>query len=481
MNFPVVAYVIGTAMLIEGALMGIPLVSAFIYGESPFPFLITIAVCAAVGIPAYRAKPETKNLLSKEGVVSTGLVWIILSLAGMLPFLISRSIPDVVDAFFETVSGFTTTGSTILTDVESLPRSILLWRSLMHWIGGMGILVFMLALMPLSGGTQMNLMKAESPGPSISKLVPRTQDTAKILYGIYIIMTVVTILALIIARMPVFDAICIGLGAAGTGGFGVLNDGCASYTILQQAILTVAMALFGINFNFYFLILFKKNIGEALKIEEVRTYLLILLGAALLIAGSLFFGHVTEDPLLALHQALFHASSIMTTTGYATMDMNLWPGFAKAVIVFLMIMGACAGSTGGGLKVSRVLILFKSFTRECQKIMHPAAVKRVHMDGRTVEENVIWSTGTYFFIYIVMMLFSILLISANGFGWDETVSSVIATFNNIGPGFGAVGSMGSFAGLSRFSKLVLSADMLIGRLEIFPILLLFFRRTWRKF
>lgn len=481
MSFPVVFYVIGTALLIEGALMLLPLAAALICGESVLPFLVAAAVCIAVGYPSYRAKPETSNLLSKEGVVSTGLVWIIMSLTGMLPFLISGSIPGVIDAFFETVSGFTTTGSTILTEVESLPRSILLWRSLMHWIGGMGILVFMLALLPLSGGTQMNLMKAESPGPSISKLVPRAQDTAKILYGIYAAMTVLTIAALVLARMPFFDAVCIGLGAAGTGGFGVLNDGCASYTIVQQMIITLSMAVFGINFNFYFMILFKKNRKEAFKIEEVRTYLMILLAATLLTGGSLFLGGVTGNPLTALHQAAFHCVSVMTTTGYATMDMNLWPEFARMLIAFLMVIGACAGSTGGGFKVSRVMILTRALARECQKILHPAAVKRVHMDGRTVDEKVIYSTLVYFFIYVVMTLFSMLLVSLNGLGWQETVSSVIATFNNIGPGFGVIGSMGSFASLSPFTKLVLSADMLIGRLEIFPILLLFSRNTWRKF
>ena len=480
MNLLVVGYVIGTALLIEGGLMLIPLVCALWYGEPVKPFVIAIAACLVLGFLFRRKKVETDGLLSKEGVVSTGLCWIVVSLTGMLPFLISGAIISPVDAFFETVSGFTTTGSTILTDVEALPRGVLLWRSLMHWIGGMGILVFMLALMPLSGGTQMNLMKAESPGPSISKLVPKASDTARILYAIYGLMTVLTIGLLIIFRMPVFDALCIGFGTAGTGGFGVLNDGCASYSIPQQMVITVMMILFGVNFNFYYLI-FLKKVKDAFSMEEVRVYFGILLGAILIIGTALFFTGSEHNILLAFHEAAFHSGSIMTTTGYATVDLNNWPAVARTVIMILMIVGACAGSTGGGLKVSRVMLMCKSLSRECQKILHPSAIKKVHMDGRTVDEQVIHSTQTYFFVYILGMILSIFLVSFDGKGWDATISSVVATFNNIGPGFGFCGSMGSFSEFSDFAKLVLSADMLIGRLEIFPILLLFSEKTWRKF
>lgn len=481
MDLLVVGYVIGTALMIEGALMLIPLLFAAFIGESVVPFLAAIGASLVIGFPLYKAKPGTSNLLSKEGVVSTALVWIILSLTGMLPFIISGAIPDPVDAFFETVSGFTTTGSTILINVEILPKSVLLWRSLMHWIGGMGILVFMLALIPLSGGTQMNLMKAESPGPSISKLVPRAQDTAKILYGIYFAMTIASILVFRLLGMPLFDSVCIGLGAAGTGGFSVLNDGCASYTTLQQAAITIFVTLFGINFNFYFLLLFKRDKKSAFKMEEVNWYLIIMLSSIILMSVCLVVEGCYDSFFRAFHDSAFHAASIMTTTGYVTTDLNVWPAFNKVILIMLMVIGACAGSTGGGLKVSRVMLTFKAFIRECRKILHPQQIIRVHMDGKTVDENVIHSAGTYFFIYVLLTFASILLVSLDDLGWDTTISAVIATFNNIGPGFGLVGSMGNFSGLSHFSKLILSADMLIGRLEIFPIMLLFSRRTWHKF
>ncbi|MDO4487659.1 MAG: TrkH family potassium uptake protein [Eubacteriales bacterium] len=481
MNISIVAFIIGTALLIEGALMVAPLICTLFYGEPVMPFIITIFICLVLGFLMRKKKIETGHLLSKEGVVSTGLCWIVLSLTGMLPFIFSGAIVNPVDAFFETVSGFTTTGSTILTEIESLPRGVLLWRSLMHWIGGMGILVFMLALMPLSGGTQMNLFKAESPGPSISKLVPKAQDTAKILYSIYGAMTVITAILLMIFRMPVFDAICIAFGAAGTGGFGVLNSGCADYTYAQQVIITIAMASFGINFNFFFFIFIIRKTKEAFAMEEVRTYILIIFVAIAAITLDLVISGVVRNPLLAFHEASFHTCSIITTTGFATVDMNMWPALSRTIIVMLSLLGACAGSTGGGLKVARLMLLVKSLGRECNRILHPQAVRKVHMDGRVVDDVVVHSTSTYFFIYIIGMLISILLISVDNKGWDTTISAVIATFNNIGPGFGMVGSMGNYADFSAFAKIILAADMLIGRLEIFPILLLFSRRTWKKF
>ena len=480
MNLLVVGFVIGTALLIEGGLIALPLFAALWYHEPVMPWLITMAVCLVPGFLLRRKKVETEGLLSKEGVVSTGLCWIALSLTGMLPFLLCGAVTSPIDAFFETVSGYTTTGSTILRSVEVLPRSLLLWRSFLHWIGGMGILVFMMALIPLSGGTQMNLMKAESPGPSISKLVPKAQDTARILYAIYGVMTIVTIVILFLLKMPLFDAVCIGFGAAGTGGFSVLDSGCASYTYAQQVVITIAMTMFGVNFNFYYLF-YLKRIKDALRMEEVRAYLAILLGAILLVTIDIAWVGKASNVLLTFHQAAFHCSSIMTTTGYATLDMNAWPSFSRTIIMLLMIVGACAGSTGGGLKVSRVILLFKSLGRECTKILHPAAIKKVHMDGRTVDETVIRSTQTYFFIYVLGIVLSILLVSIDNRGWDTTISAVFATFNNIGPGFGAVGSMDNYADFSPFAKVVLSMDMLIGRLEIFPIVLLFTKQTWRKF
>ena len=481
MNLLFVAKIIGTVLYIEAALMLLPLVAALIYNESIMPFVVPIAIGAALGIGSRFITRRSIRLQSKEGLVATGLTWLFASLTGMLPFLISGTVTSPIDAFFETVSGFTTTGSTILTDIESVDRSILLWRSFTHWIGGMGLLVFMSAIVRFKSGSQMNLMKAESPGPVVSKLVPKAQDTARLLYYIYTAMTIVTLSLLLILRMPLFDALCITFGAAGTGGFGVLNDSCANYTLVQQLVIGISMFVFGINFNFFFLILMRKA-RQAFAMEEVRLYALIALAATAIISWNLMSqGGVTAKPLLTIHNAAFHVSSIMTTTGYALEDINNWPHLSQMVIIVLMLVGACAGSTGGGYKISRLLIMTKAFARDLAVQLKPNMVKRVHIDGKAVDEELIRSTGVYTFVYIVIMAVSVLLIMPEGKDGLSTVTAVITTFNNIGPGIGINGTMGSFAAFSGFTKLVLSMDMLIGRLEILPILGLLSRETWRRF
>ncbi|HIU78065.1 MAG TPA: TrkH family potassium uptake protein [Candidatus Avilachnospira avicola] len=480
MEISIVIYIIGLALMIEGALMIVPGVCALIYGESLMPYILTAAICLIIGVIFTRRRPESGFLFSREGYVATGLTWIALAFTGMLPFLFSGSTTSVADAVFETVSGYTTTGSSIFTAVEDLPKGILMWRSFMHWIGGMGILVFMLAIVPFSGGTQMNIMKAESPGPSISKIVPRAQDSAKILYQIYTAMTIVMMVTLIVLRMPVFDAICITFGAAGTGGFSVLNTGCATYTIAQQIVITVGMIAFGVNFSFYYFLLIKK-LKLAFSMEEVRAYILIILASIGLITVDLVVKGIYQSGPIALKDAAFHVGSIITTTGYATTDCNTWPALSQGILIVLMFIGACAGSTGGGIKVSRVLMMLKAYKRELAVALHPNIVKKVHMDGKAADEIVLRNTGVYIFIYFVIFTVSVLIVSLDGFDWLTTFTSVAATYNNIGPGFGVVGTMGNFSSLSDLSKWVLSLDMLIGRLEIFPIMLLFVKNTWRKF
>ena len=480
MEISIVIYIIGLALMIEGALMIVPGVCALIYGESLMPYILTAAICLIIGVIFTRRRPESGFLFSREGYVATGLTWIALAFTGMLPFLFSGSTTSVADAVFETVSGYTTTGSSIFTAVEDLPKGILMWRSFMHWIGGMGILVFMLAIVPFSGGTQMNIMKAESPGPSISKIVPRAQDSAKILYQIYTAMTIVMMVTLIVLRMPVFDAICITFGAAGTGGFSVLNTGCATYTIAQQIVITVGMIAFGVNFSFYYFLLIRK-LKLAFSMEEVRAYILIILASIGLITVDLVVKGIYQSGPIALKDAAFHVGSIITTTGYATTDCNTWPALSQGILIVLMFIGACAGSTGGGIKVSRVLMMLKAYKRELAVALHPNIVKKVHMDGKAADEIVLRNTGVYIFIYFVIFTVSVLIVSLDGFDWLTTFTSVAATYNNIGPGFGVVGTMGNFSSLSDLSKWVLSLDMLIGRLEIFPIMLLFVKNTWRKF
>ena len=466
-------------MKIEAGLMLLPCAAALVYRErSGICFLITMAVCLAIGFPLTIRSPKKKVFYAREGFVTVALSWFIMSLMGAVPFVISGSIPHVIDAVFETVSGFTTTGASILPDVEALPHCMLLWRSFTHWIGGMGVLVFILAIVPLTGGYHMNLMKAESPGPSVSRLVPKVQATAKILYMIYIGMTFTQMVLLFITGMPLFDTICISFGTAGTGGFGVLNASCGSYTTLQQIIITVFMILFGVNFNVYYLFLLKK-IKQGLLVEEIRYYFGII--AVSIIAITINTASLFDNVFHAFQQAAFQVGSIITTTGYSTTDFDAWPVFSKTILVMLMFIGACAGSTGGGIKVSRFVIMVKGVYKELMLYLHPNAVRKIKMDGKVVQHEVTRATNIFMIVYIIVFAFSTLLISVDNFSFTTNFTAIAATLNNIGPGLEAVGPTQNFAAFSGFSKIIMTFDMLAGRLELFPLLILFFPNTWKKF
>ena len=472
MNKRMIAYILGILLLCEAGLMLFPTVVALLYGESVVTsFLATIVLLIATGLVLVAMKPKNKTIYARHGLVIVALGWILMSLFGALPFYLSGEIPSYLNALFESVSGFTTTGSSILTDVEALSKSMLFWRSFTHWIGGMGVLVFIMAVLPLAGGGgDLHLMKAESPGPNVSKLVPKSSKTAQILYGIYLALTVLEIFILLFGGMSLFESVTLTFGTAGTGGFGVLNSSIASYSPFCQGVITVFMALFGINFNFYFLLLCKK-FKDALKSEEVWTYLAIMLSAIVVIAINVkdMFASFGE----ALHHSAFQVSSVMTTTGYATTDFNQWPELSRMIMLAVMCVGACAGSTGGGLKVSRAIILLKSARREFRRISHPRSVKIITFDGNRVNDDTIRNTFAYFFIYVMIFAASVLVVALDNFDFTTTVTSVIATLNNIGPGLNMVGATGNFSEFSFLSKLVLIADMLLGRLEIFPLLFLF--------
>lgn len=479
MNYSIVFYIIGWILNIEAAFMLLPGVTALIYRErSGWVFLITIVLCLCIGIPLTFKKPKNRVFYLREGFVTTSVSWIVLSCMGALPFLLSGYIPDPVDALFETVSGFTTTGASILTDVEALSHCMLLWRSFTHWIGGMGVLVFLLILLPMTGGSHMNLMKAESPGPSVSRLLPKVSSTARVLYLIYFFMTAVEIVLLLLGGMPLFDSVTLSMGTAGTGGFGIKNDSIAGYSVYSQVIITVFMILFGINFNAYFYILLKKY-RQAFKNEEVITYLLIILASTLIITFNT--RHMFSGYVQAFQQSAFQVGSIITTTGYATTDFNLWPQTSRAILVMLMFIGACAGSTGGGIKVSRILILFKSVAKELKLLLHPRSIKKLRIDGKPVEHEVVRSTNVFLFTYILIFAASLLLLTLDNFDLTTTFTAVAATLNNIGPGLEMVGPTSNFSEFSSFSKLVMIFDMLAGRLELFPLLLLFTKSTWKKF
>ena len=479
MNFRIIAYIVGWVCNFQAAFMLLPFFTALIYHEREFSsFLIAMAVCLVIGIPLTLKKPKNKVFYTKDGCVAVALSWVALCVFGALPFVVSGYIPHPVDALFETVSGFTTTGSSILTDVEVLPHCVLIWRSFTHWIGGMGVLVFLLSLLPLTGGYHMNLMKAESPGPSVSKLVPKVQSTAKILYTIYFGMTLAQIVLLLIGKVPLFDTLCITFGTAGTGGFGIVNDSIGSYSTYCQVVTTIFMILFGVNFSVYYLILTKK-FRQAFKYEEVRYYFGIIIASILIITFNTV--HLFRNVLVAFQQVAFQVASIITTTGFSSTDFNQWPALSKTVLVLLMFVGACAGSTGGGIKVCRILILCKAAKKEFQLYLHPNAVKKIKMDNKIISHEILRSTNIYISVYLLIFAASVLLIAIDNFDLITNFTAVAATLNNIGPGFEIAGPMGNFSSFSYLSKSVLIFDMLAGRLEIFPLLLLFFKDTWKRF
>ena len=483
MNFKMTGRLMAQILTIESLFMLPALFISLYHGETGAVrgFLYTLALMIVLeGLLFLLCRKASGGFYAKEGLVCVGLSWIILSLLGCLPFYISREIPRFIDAFFEIVSGFTTTGASILSDVEALSKGLLYWRSFSHWLGGMGVLVFLLAIGSGSKekGFTMHLLRAESPGPDVGKLVPRMRKTAAILYVLYIGLTVLNIVFLLVGKMPLFEAVCTALGTAGTGGFGVKNDSLASYSPYIQNVTTVFMALFGINFSCYYLLILGQWKG-VFKDEELRMYILIILGAVVLIVLDLRGYYTTLSE--TIRHAAFQVSSIITTTGFATTDFDLWPSFSKAILIGLMIVGACAGSTGGGLKCSRLLLLLKSLRRNVRQVLQPRKVMVVRTNGRTIDETVLDNANAYLAAYAVIVVLSFVLISLDDFSIGTNFTAVLACFNNIGPGMEAVGPTCNFAGYSTFSKLVLIFDMLAGRLEIFPILVLFTRSTWKQY
>ena len=480
MNYAIVFRLLSYILLCESALLMLPAATSAIYGEWSVlgAFLITAALCVVFGLLLRLAKPTSKVFYMREGFATTALSWIVISIMGAVPFVLTGCIPDPIDALFETVSGFTTTGASIRPAVEGLPRGILLWRSFTHWIGGMGVLVFLLTLLPLTGGSHVNLMKAESPGPQVDKLVPKVQSTAKLLYGIYLALTLAQLVFLMAGGMPLFDSLLTAFGTAGTGGFGFKNDSFAQFSPYIQWVVTIFMILFGVNFNFYFLLLLRR-FRRAVSSEEVRAYLgiiLVSIGIITLNIRSMYSG-LGE----ALRHAAFQVGSIITTTGFSSCDFDLWPTLSKQLLVLLMFVGACAGSTGGGMKVSRILIFRKTVGKELKQAMHPQVVAPVRMDGKLLSHETIRTTNVYLCAYLFILVASIMLISLDGFDMVTNFTAVAATLNNIGPGLSQVGPMMNFAGFSNPAKLVLIFDMLAGRLELFPMLVLFLPSAWRKF
>ncbi len=475
-----IGFVIGRILLTETALLMLPMAVAAAYGEAVTPFLIPALLLAVIGLALGLRSPKRSSLYARDGFAVVALAWVLMSVFGAMPFVISGDIPHFVDAFFETVSGFTTTGASILTEIEPLGRGVLFWRSFTHWVGGMGVLVFVMAILPMSAGDGhgMHLMRAEVPGPSVGKLVSRMGDTAKILYGIYLAMTVIEIVLLLLGGMPLFDACIHAFGTAGTGGFSNRNLSVGAYdSAYFDVVIGVFMLLFGVNFNLYYFLLIKR-FRDVFHSEELRAYLLIVGAAVAAIVADII--HIYGTVGRSLRYAFFQVASIITTTGFATADFNAWPEFSRAILVILMFVGACAGSTGGGVKVARVVILCKTSLGDMRKMLHPNAVTTVRFEGKPLTDRTIRSVHLFLTVYILIFTVSVLLLSLDRFDLTTTFTAVAACINNIGPGLEVVGPMGNYAQFSPAAKLLLSFDMLVGRLEIFPMLLLFAPSIWKR-
>jgi len=479
MNYRMIAYLSGVIILIEAAFLLLPLLVAVIYAESSWIwFAVTVAAALLLGGGLVLLKPTKRTMYAREGFVITALAWILISLIGALPFTLSGQIPNYLDAVFEMVSGFTTTGASILNNVELLDNGMNFWRCLSHWLGGMGILVFMLAIVNLGGGESNHLLKAESPGPSVAKMVPNMRKSSAILYGIYILITLIEVLLLLLGGMPLFDSLCHAFATAGTGGFGIKAASIGAYdSYYLQGVIAVFMVLFGVNFNVYYFMLIRKW-SAAFRNTEVKTYFAIIVCSVAIISANI--AHMMPSLFDAIHHAFFTVASVITTTGFATVDFNLWPELSRLLLVLLMVVGACAGSTGGGVKVSRFVIVVKATAADFRRLLHPRSVKVTAMDGKPIGKETIQGVQSYLMIYFLITVVSMLLVSLDDFDLVTTITAVEATLNNIGPGLNLVGPTGNYSIFSPMSKIVLTLDMLLGRLELFPVLILMMPSTWRK-
>ena len=481
MNRRMVLQIVCIIMRMEAVVMLPPLIIALVNGEyaAAKGFAIAMAALMAASCVTYLAKPLEKDFYAREGFLIVALAWIVVSLFGAIPFYVSGAIPNVVDSIFEMVSGFTTTGATLLPDIEAIPRSLLYWRSFSHWLGGMGVMVFALAIIPLAKNTghSMHILRAESPGPEVTKLVPRMHDYARYLYIMYISLTLIQFVFLTLGGMPLLDSITVAFSTAGTGGFSILNDSMASYSVYLQNVITVFMLLFGVNFSVFYLLIMRE-FTKILKNQELWLYLGII-GAAI-VAISINIAHLFASVAEAVQHSAFQVVSVITSTGFSTVDYNLWPQFSRTILVILMVVGACAGSTGGGIKVARVLLLGKAFARDLKRMLNPRSVTLVKMNGSVVEDGTIRATQSFLAAYAFVALISVILVSLNNFSVETTFTSVLACLNNIGPGLDIIGPLGNYSSFSPLSKMILAADMLIGRLEIYPMLMLFAPSTWKK-